>query len=443
MTLRFKFNSIAKARSQAQPQQRGAGKRAPTDDELRDRWLKHHTLIAFGLGDWRKYENGIWQIIEEKGVKQQLQKIIEKAKREGVRPTSNRLFSVHEISKITCFIPAEKWDANPDLLVCKNGMLHIPTRILKKHDPDARITTGVPYNYDPQAGCPAFMQALSRHSFGIVKFIQEFAGYCLTTDTRHETTVWFWGDPGSGKSSIIGGLYAMLGNRAGILSLKQVAQSRFGLANIEGKTLVFSYESPSLYLETTDILNAIISGEMIPIERKFKDPVQIIPRAKILWAMNKLPRIGDAGNGIFRRVKIVKFAALPLAQQDPLLKEQILEEGAGILNWALLGLDRLRKRGKFEIPQEVEDATKAFQEGSDPESVFVREECEVDPNNKIQSSVLYAAYKQWCYDNGHKAKSSTSIAQEWQRLGFSKYRSAGRTYFEGLTLNISLIGGTP
>ena len=92
---------------QAQPQQKGSRKRAPTDDELRDRWLKHQTLIAFGLGDWRKYENGIWQIIEEKGVKQQLQKIIEKAKREPVRPTSNRLFSVHEISKITCFIHAD------------------------------------------------------------------------------------------------------------------------------------------------------------------------------------------------------------------------------------------------------------------------------------------------------------------------------------------------
>jgi hypothetical protein len=29
-------------------------------------------------------------------------------------------------------------------------------------------------------------------------------------------------------------------------------------------------------------------------------------------------------------------------------------------------------------------------------------------------------YKQWCELNGHKPKSSTSVSEDWQRLGFER-----------------------
>ena len=50
-------------------------------------------------------------------------------------------------------------------------------------------------------------------------FLQEFAGYCLTTDTAHEIAVWLHGPPGSGESTFIEGLKGMLGPRAGLLGL--------------------------------------------------------------------------------------------------------------------------------------------------------------------------------------------------------------------------------
>lgn len=406
----------------------------PTDDELRDRWLAYNPLVAYGMGEWRIYEGGIWPAVDDTLVERQMVRVLEDAKPEGIRPTDNRLNSVKKLSRIEVFKPADMWDADPDLLVCENGMLHIPTKELRRHDPRAYQTTGVPYAYDPEAECPTFVNALTRLPYRVVQFLQEFAGYCLTVDTSQEIAVWFLGRRGCGKSTIIEGFNAMLGDRAGVLSLKQMSQSRFGLTNIEGKTLLYAFENPSLYLDTTDTLNAIISGEAVPIERKFKDPITIIPRAKILWAMNKLPRVADAGDGLFRRVRVVKFEPLPQHNRDPEIKENIKNEGPGILNWALVGLDRLRKRGRFEIPPEIHSATENFRKNNDVEGNFVDDYCETGPDLKIQSTPLYKAYREWCFENGHKPKSSSKIREEWERLGFYRSRQKGISYYLGLEL---------
>lgn len=411
--------------------------RKPTDDELRDRWLKRNRLVAYGMGEWRLYQTGLWPAVDETLVEQQIVRVLEGAKPEGIRPSAALLSSVVKLAQVEVFKPADIWDADPDLLVCTNGMLHIPTRTLRDHDPAAYQTTGVPYAYDPQAGCPTFINALSRLPYRVTQFLQEFAGYCLTTDTQHEIAVWFLGRRGCGKSTIIEGFNAMLGDRADVLSLKQMSQSRFGLTNIEGKTLIYAFENPSLYLDTTDTLNAIISGEAVPIERKFKDPVTIIPRAKILWAMNKLPRIADAGDGIFRRVQVVRFEPLPQKDRNPEVKELIKQEGPGILNWALLGLDRLRQRGHFKIPPEIHTATEDFKKNNDVENAFIEDYCDTGPNLKAQSTPLYKAYRQWCFDNGHKPKGSNNVPNEWERLGFYRSRQKGVTYYLGLDLKPS------
>jgi putative DNA primase/helicase len=109
----------------------------------------------------------------------------------------------------------------------------------------------------------------------------EFAGYCLTVDTSHELAVWLYGPPGGGKSTFIEGFKAMLGKYAGLLGLADIQRSRFALADLPGKTLVVAAEQPSDYISSSHILNAIISGEEILVERKFRDAFTVTPRAKI------------------------------------------------------------------------------------------------------------------------------------------------------------------
>lgn len=403
----------------------------PTDDELGARWLVQYPDTAFGLGEFRRYTAGVWEALPLDTAKAELTQVIESAKLEGLRPTLSRLQSALELARVKVSIPNERWDSDLDLLPCKNGALHIPTRSLRAHAPGHYFTSGLPYDYEPSARCPEFERALESSVPESMDFIQEFAGYALTVDTRYEIALWLYGERGSGKSTILSGLQAMLGARAGILGLADIERSRFALSNIPGKTLLISTEQPARFFQATHVLNAIISGETIELDRKFRDPIILTPRAKVAWAMNELPRLEAAGDGLFRRVKVVEFPPRAEADRDPQVKETIQGEAAGILNWALIGLERLRQRGSFEIPRTVKEATERFQVSNDIPAAFVDECCIRDVNDRTQGSILYASYKAWCLATGHKAQSSTSVADDWRRLGFKKVK-ADVSYWHGV-----------
>ena len=408
---------------------------APTHDELRDRWISDNPYHAHGLGEWRRYEAGIWPVVSETSVKAEISDIIEDAKPEGVKPTANILASVTELTRVKVFVPDEKWDADADILVCKNGALRISTGELMKHRPEHYATSALPYEYNPDA-VPLIWDYFLRSTVPVAAaFLQEFAGYALTTEMRHELAVWLYGPPGSGKSTLLAGFQAMLGHRAGILGLADLERSRFTLADLPGKTLVVASEQPSSYLASTNTLNAIISGEPTQVERKYRDPFTVIPRAKVCWAMNELPRVADANSGLFRRVKVVTFPELVEDQQDPDLKRHIETEGAGILNWALEGLRRLNARGYFEIPQGVRDATTQFRERNDVPALFVEDRCVRGTDFDVPAAKLYRAYSWWCEENGHRPQSSTRVADDWQRLGFERKRTMSGTVYLGLRLD--------
>lgn len=419
--------------SPAKPQHRDS---PPTHPELRDRWIASHPERAFGLGGWRAYAKGVWAPESETAVEREIDEILVTAQDEGLRSTASVLSSVVKLARVKTFVADEQWDADADIIVCKNGTLHIPTGELRSHDKSDYATSGVPYNFDSEATAPAWQRLLLTTVPDAWEFLQEFAGYVLTTDTKHEIALWLAGPPGSGKSTVLAGLQAMLGERAGTLGLADIERNRFALASVPGKTLLVATEQPSSYLTASDVLNTLISGEPVQVERKYQDAYTIIPRAKIAWAMNELPRVPGSDNGLFRRVKVLQFPARSAADRDPDLKRRVELEGAGILNWALEGLYRLRERGYFEIPDCMQEATEEFRKTNDVPGLFVEECCIPDPREGAGAQKLYDAYKWWCEDNGHKPQSSTSIAKDWQRLGFKRARSGGRTTYEGFRLRL-------
>jgi putative DNA primase/helicase len=407
----------------------------PTHDELRDRWIDSNPNHAYGLSEWRHYEEGIWPMISETSVKAEISEVLEEAKPEGIKPTANVLASVTELTRVKVFVPDARWDADPDMLVCKNGALRISTGELEKHRPEHYATSAVPYEYRSRRKTLAWDYFIRNTVPVAAAFLQEFAGYALTTNMSHELAVWLYGPPGSGKSTFLTGLQAMLGHRAGILGLADLEKSRFTLADLPGKTLVVASEQPSAYLASTNTLNAIISGEPIQVERKYRDPFTVIPRAKVCWAMNELPRVADATSGLFRRVKVVGFPELSEDKRDPEIKRLIEGEGAGILNWALEGLHRLNQRGHFDVPAGVLDATKQFRENNDVPALFIEDRCIRGTDFEMPAARLYREYKYWCDENGHRPQSSTRVAADWQRLGFERKRTMSGTVYQGLRLD--------
>lgn len=415
----------------------------PGHDELRDRYLATSPPILYTRLKFYRYDAdlGVWSPIEDMLIEAEVLKMIERAKGENVRVTAPLLSSVTKLTKVKTAIDGARLDAEPDLLVCGNGTLHIPTRDLREYSPDHFATTRVAYNYDADAAAPAWDRYLiyATQTLGkeTVDFLQEFIGYSLTTDTRHEIMVWLVGAKGSGKSTFIDGVTAALSDRRGTFSLKNLG-GRFGLIHIPGKTLLTSTENTSTtaLAQGEGILSTIVSGEEIHIEHKGRDEFTCNPVAKILWAMNRLPNLPETESGVFRRVNIVSFPRMPAdIEVDPGLKERIKDEGAGILNWALDGLDRLTSRGRFLIPGAVKGATGDYQASCDTIGLFLTDKVDIDANGKVARSELYTAFNSYCREANIKPILSRPEANKALEQRFGPARKVqGEWYWFGCRL---------
>jgi len=228
-----------------------------------------------------------------------------------------------------------------------------------------------------------------------------------------------------------------MGGREGRLSLSDIERSPFALENIVGKTLLTATEQPAGFIKQLDLLNTLISGEKVPVNRKNKKITDVRSTAKLVWSMNAKPAVREGGNGIFRRIKIVDFPALAPHLRDPDVKTRITElEPPGILTWAVEGLKRLKDRGGFEVPEGVEESVKEFEHSNDPVAQFLEEMCELGEGEGYHHprGKFYDAYQKWCKARGYKAKNAASAREDFHRLKVRDGKTQGERVYRGVKL---------
>lgn len=408
----------------------------PTDDEIYNRWLNTHPNTVYGLGSFRRFENNKWTSFSEKEIMKEIYDQLEAAKEEeNLKPNYPLLKNITELAKVLADVPAKEWDTDFNLLPCKNGILRLDTRELLPYDPSYHFTNGVEIEYDPKAKCPNFLKALESTIPNEMELVQRFFGDCLSTDNKHEIALMFVGPPGCGKSTILSGVSNVLGPRAGELGIRDIEENQFSLPLIIGKTCLISTEQPTGFLTKGDVINKIISGETLPINQK-NDPIFFYrPIAKIIWAMNEIPKIRNLEqNGLSRRFIVIKFPELAEGLRNIDLKMEIKNETPGILNYFLDGYSKLQSDGKYIIPPSMLLANYQKKETDDNMANFIAEKCKKGATLQIQSCRFNEAYSIWCNEKGFNQKSSVAVSDDLKRLNFSKHTSCERVFWIGLDL---------
>lgn len=362
-------------------------------------------------------------------------------KRANTTVTSSLISSVTEMIKDFVRIPDDVFDSNPDIIVFDDCVLELTTGKTRPHSPSDYVTSKLPFKYDPTAHSQEWDDFLETTVPESREFLQRFVGLCMTPETKYETALWLWGPPGGGKSTFIRGVEVMLGSKCGVLGLHEIERSSFALTSVIGKTLLVATESSNV-IQHAHLINAMISGEMITIDRKHIEAVSYVPRAKIIWAMNELPPIEKDGVGLFRRVVPVHFPGVMSELRDPKVKEAIANAGPAIFNWALVGLNKVRAENRLEIPPHLVAAQGVYREANNTVAVFLEECCEVvEPKNtsghyqKTQSQTLFTSYQDWCRKNRRKAMNIKTFGAEMLARGFQKKPLNGRENWIGVVLS--------
>ncbi|MCK5565629.1 MAG: toprim domain-containing protein [Planctomycetes bacterium] len=239
-----------------------------------------------------------------------------------------------------------------------------------------------------------------------ILILQEWFGYLVTCGTYLQKVFGLIGPRRSGKSTIGKIIRAMVGaGNTASPTLTSLA-TEFGLQPLINKTVGIIGDA-NISGKTSDITRAVerlksISGEdSQQINRKNKTHLEV-DRLKIRFVViaNEMQDLRDSSGALASRFNFLITTVSFLGREDIGLENKLMGELAGIFNWALEGLQRLKKRGHLtEHPASVENR-EDFEAMSSPMTAFIDEWCNVGPGMEVPIDVLWRAHCAWSNSNG-------------------------------------------
>jgi P4 family phage/plasmid primase-like protien len=309
-----------------------------------------------------------------------------------------------------CWINGATGPDPANLVVFSNGILDVGAYLngdaepLLDSTPDLFTTAALPLAFDPTATCSAWLSFLNS-SLGDevtkIDLLQEWIGYCLTSDTSYQKMMYFRGPPCSGKSLILDVLGHIMGpEQTACPSFADLTEG-FAKSALMGKLvcLVGDARTPK-YGDANrglEILLNITGNDSVMINRKFKDYLEgVALTCRITIASNEMLDVPDHAGAMIRRLNFIEFNRSFAHAPDYQLPLKLKAEAQGIVLWALEGLRRLRSQGCFTVPDSSKVALMEWRIGSSPTAGFL-EECvdQGEQKYEVTKKELYDAWTSW------------------------------------------------
>lgn len=342
----------------------------------------------------------------------------------------------------------EDWNARPEIFNCRNTALELTSGGVKvvAHNRAHLVTRMAGVDYDPAATCPKFEEWLETMQPDPEqrKFVQRSLGSCLTDSASDQAVIVYHGGGANGKSTILEIVCEVLGDyavTAAVESLlyggeKQGSAASPDIARLaERPRLVRASEpEPGARLSESHV-KAVTGGEPIVARKLHKEPFEFRPNFKIILSCNNRPSIRGGDDGIWRRIMLVSWPVqIPLEQRDNSLKDKLLKEAPGILNWLIRGWEDWMEQG-LAPPASVLDATNQYRQDSDALGRFIFEWCERGEGVECEVRELHRAFEIWCKAEGSRAPNANFFSRRLTDRGFGRRKSSGKTLCMGLQLS--------
>lgn len=257
-----------------------------------------------------------------------------------------------------CWTPTLK----PGQLVVANGVLDLTaaTPLLSPKDHNTHFADALTINYQPKAQCPKFRQFLADSlSAEDATLIQKWAGSLIAGPNQSQVILMLLGASGTGKGTLVNVLTRLVGVEAAAELRVRRLDERFEMSALVGKRLLVGMEINPNLLNGDGLgrLKALVGHDRMEAELKGRNRRASINGDfhVVLYGNQLNQQQWSADLDAFRRrLLIVEYSKQPPATVIPNLADTLwMEEGSGILNWAVEGVGRyradLQQAGRFVL----------------------------------------------------------------------------------------------
>ncbi|MFA6129765.1 MAG: phage/plasmid primase, P4 family [Candidatus Omnitrophota bacterium] len=373
---------------------------------------KKHFII-YCAENFYTYQNGFYHNINE----EEIQQLIVNINNKNIR--MSKIKEIIFFMKSHAFMKTDRLNST-EYLNLKNGLFDLENSKLLSHTPNIYSTIQLQVDYNPKAECVLWLKTLNEifeNDAEKINTLQEFFGLCFTKETKYEKALFCLGEGANGKSVILNTLGTLIGkDNYSAIPLEQFSNLHY-LANLFGRLVNISIETNANSTVYDSIFKAIVSGDPIEADQKFKKPITFKPFCKLIFAVNGLPTVTDKTIAFFRRLLILKFnKEFEETAQDKNLKTKLLKELDGIFIWSLEGLKRLKERDYFIITEVMQEEITNYRRENNPVILYINEKCSVDNPNAYESKeFLYNDYKTFCKNSGYHELGNIKFNREVKR----------------------------
>lgn len=327
----------------------------------------------------------------------------------------------------------QKYLANKNgiLVPFANGVLNSKTMELHPHSPNLYSTHIINVDFIPSAvlnntPMSAFLNDIANSSKLNLQIIRAFLNIILTNNLDYQLALYLYGPGGTGKTTFTNLLQFIVGPQAAISTTLKNLNSRFGASILRDKLLCIITELPLNLNTEPPMLKNIIGRDLLNVEQKYKDPIQIISTVFVVITSNSLWQIKDSSTGIARRFAYMPFTTKPLTTKVDLFNIDnagnpyglLLEDIPALILWAL--------KCPTEFIETLHRGGEAVTKLINPDSLITTnplrawaEEClELKDksailigNNKSGSNTLYGHYINW----------ASNFGSEVSPVGYAKF----------------------
>ena len=261
----------------------------------------------------------------------------------------------------------------------------------------------------------------------------------LSTQTR-PSTLMLTGPERAGKSTFIDSILELWPHSArASVTLHQLAGKEgppsYFLAALYGKRISASGELSSTHLPDATLWNQVASGDMVQARNPSERSFEFSPHTSWIFACNDLPPVkAGVSNAFWSRVVVIPFpASIEKGAVILDLREKLVRELPGLLEWALgyLG-DAVQRKGIY-TPRDHDITMKGWKADSDSVTEFLQEyDADAAPEEGegewVPAARFRAAYKAFCEEAGRKPYAARAVGARMKRLGRYKHTREGTAF---------------
>jgi P4 family phage/plasmid primase-like protien len=329
------------------------------------------------------------------------------------RSTANGIAALLRIARADRRIAmlAKNFDADPNLLCVKNGVIDLRTGELGPHRPELLISKMIDVRYDRDATAPEWEKVLT-HLFPLPEvrdYVGRAVGYSATGHVREDVFLVLEGPARSGKSTFLAGLKGALGPYYGAGRFESFCQHRANGPNqarsdlvqhVGRRLMAVSEVNPNRKFDQA-LMKMLTGGEgrgaSFRSEYTPSSEKDLVFKPWFVCNTGDLPAARTEDQGWYERLRKIPLGGM-IAEggRDTRLRDRIEHDPAvraGVLAWIVGWAVVWSRDGLGPPPAAVLDAGAELREANEsPAAIWIRDAVALDAGAEIVKADLYSGY---------------------------------------------------